>query len=173
MVEKIQELDVIDKDLVAVSQYITSQMRHDWYIYSIFHLVFQSFGMDGQQNTITHSLHSVFNIFIPPRQFQPLVYQEPSSCIQPDHGMSYWTSGWARACGFNKKVWVWGLGAWYTAFYDSYCLRRIEQIGWFIGNNVTVNDVMIRNVCQMLKSQSIDLRVEEVRGRCVIYDDTG
>ena len=67
VVEKIQELDVIDKDLVVVSQYITSRMRHDWYIYSIFHLVFQSFGMDGQQNAVTHSLHSVFNIFIPPQ----------------------------------------------------------------------------------------------------------
>ena len=140
VVEKIQELDVIDKDLVAVSQYIISWMRHDWYIYSF-----------------------------PPRQFQPLVHQEPSSCIQPDHGTSCWTSGWARAGGFNKKVWVWGSGAWYTAFYDSYCLRGIEQIGWFIGDNVTVNDVAIHHVCQMLKSQGIDLWAEEVHGQCVSY----
>ena len=120
--------------------------------------------------TPSHILFIQYSIYsFPPRQFQPLVHQEPSSCIQPDCGMSYWTSGWARAGGFDKKVWVWGSGAWYTAFYDSYYLRHIEQNGWFIGDNVTVNDVTIHHVCQMLKSQGIDLWVEEVRGRCVSY----
>ena len=79
--------------------------------------------------TLLHILFIQYSIYsFPPRQFQPLVHQEPSSCIQPDCGTSYWTSGWARAGGFDKKVWVWGSGAWYTAFYDSYFLRNLKAL---------------------------------------------
>ena len=170
MVEKIQELDVIDKDLVAVSKYITSWMGHDWYVYSLYHLVFRSFGMDGWWNAAAHSLHLVFNISIPPPgKFQSLVHQEPSSHIPPDCGMSYWTSNWARVGGFDKKVLVRGSGALYVyAIYYNYCLRHIGQVGGFIGDNVTVNDVAIHHVCWMFDSQGIHLQAEEVHGRCML-----